>query len=254
MLNPGIMLNYDHIAFDYEPFPIGMARPALDPADYGEMVRSFPRLDRFIAKDDKGVKYSLSRHNNKRGYFAHLDENPVWRRFYDFVRSEAFIDGALDMLAANGIDLGLRRPGFADRCVARFKAWRKGSPQPHFPSLRARFEFSAMPVCGGSIRPHTDHPSKVVTMVVAILEEDEWDDSLGGGTAVVRPKDVTRSYNKLNSYLDFDQVEPVRSFPFRPNQCLVFVKTYNSWHAVWPMTGNDPSKLRRTLTINIEAS
>ena len=96
-----------------------------------------------------------------------------------------------------------------------------------------------MPVTGGSIRPHTDAVSKVVTMVIPMLHEGEWKEEYGGGTSVVWPKDRTRSFNQV---------------PFEPNQCLVFVKTYDSWHAVWPMTGNDPTILRRTLTINIESS
>lgn len=248
------MFSFDTISFDYEPFPIGIGQPVLVPQDYRDMVATFPGLSAFEAKDDKGVKYSLSRHNNRRAYFDHLAKHDVWQRFYDYVRSEAFITGTLSMLAARNIGLGLGRPSFAARVEERYKAWKKGSPQPHFPRLRSRFEFSAMPVTGGSIRPHTDHPSKAVTLVVSILEEGEWDTSWGGGTAVVRAKDPTRSFNRMNGYLDFDQVDAVRTFPFRPNQCLVFVKTFNSWHAVWPMTGADPNILRRTLTINIEAS
>jgi hypothetical protein len=58
----------------------------------------------------------------------------------------------------------------------------------------------------------------------------------------------------MNHYLDFDDVEQLKTFPFVPNQCLVFIKTNNSWHAVWPMRGNDKSVLRKTLTINIESS
>ena len=65
---------------------------------------------------------------------------------------------------------------------------------------------------------------------------------------------TTKQFNRANAYLDFDEVTPVKSFPFGPNQAIVFVKTFNSWHAVWPMQGSDPALLRRTLTINIESS
>ncbi len=247
------MLSFDKISFDYEPYPIGIAHPVLAPQDYRDMVATFPDLNVFQAKDDKGVKHSLSRHNNRRAYFDHLGKHEVWQRFYDYVRSDTFIAGTLAMLEAQNIGLGLVRPGFAARLEERFKAWKKGSPQPHFPQLRSRFEFSAMPVNGGSIRPHTDHPSKAVTLVISILEDREWDETWGGGTAVVKPRDLTRSFNHMNSYLDFDQVDAVKTFPFRPNQCLVFVKTFNSWHAVWPMAGMGSQALRRTLTINIES-
>ena len=125
---------------------------------------------------------------------------------------------------------------------------------PQFPKYKARFEFSAMPITGGNILPHTDSIRKSVTLVVPILHQDEWDESWGGGTSIVRPKDPTRLFNRTNAYMDFDEVETVKTFPFVPNQCLIFVKTYNSWHAVWPMTGSDKSILRRTLTINIDKS
>jgi hypothetical protein len=63
-----------------------------------------------------------------------------------------------------------------------------------------------------------------------------------------------RIFDLINRHLDFDEVEVVKTFPFNPNQCIVFIKTNNSWHAVWPMTGDDPLRLRKTLTINIESS
>lgn len=68
------------------------------------------------------------------------------------------------------------------------------------------------------------------------------------------PKDHTKIYNVMNHYLDFEEVDIVRAFPFQPNQCVIFVQTFNSWPAVCPMTGDDPGKLRWTLTINIESS
>ena len=247
------MLNLNGIKFDYDPYPIGIARSAMDPALYQELIDTFPDDKTFILKEFNGVKYSLSQLNNRVGYYAHLHKNAAWGRFYDYIKSERFITDTMAMLRANNIDLGLTNIPLKQRLVKRFKALKKGSPQPHFPTLRSRFEFSSMPVTGGSIRPHTDHPSKVVTMVIPILREGEWNDEYGGGTSVVWPKDRTRSYNFTNGYMDFDEVECLRTYPFEPNQCLVFVKTYNSWHAVWPMTGNDPTILRRTLTINIEA-
>lgn len=248
------MLNLENIRFDYEPYPIGIARPTMDPVLYEELIDTFPDDDVFVSKEYHGVKLSLSQLNNGRGYYAHLKRNPAWRRFYDYIKSDAFISDTLAMLRSQNVDLGLDPVPLGERIAKRVKAYRRGSPQPHFPSLKSRFEFSSMPVTGGSIRPHTDAPSKAVTLVIPMLREGEWREEFGGGTSVVMPKDRTRSFNLMNGYMDFDEVECVRTYPFEPNQCLVFVKTYNSWHAVWPMTGNDPTILRRTLTINIESS
>lgn len=248
------MLNFEQIRFDYDPFPIGLVRGALSSDLYEEMIATFPDEAQFVSKDQHGVKLSLSQINNRAGYYRHLRQNAGWRRFYDYIKSADFISDTMTMLKAHNIDLGLGKTTLSERLAKRFKAFKKGSPQPHIPRLRARFEFSAMPITGGSIRPHTDHPAKVVTMVIPILEQDEWKAEYGGGTSVVWPKDRSRSYNFTNAYMDFDEVDCVKTFPFEPNQCLVFVKTHNSWHAVWPMTGNDPAVLRKTLTINIESN
>lgn len=248
------MLNFDHIKFDYDPYPIGLTRGALAPDVYEEMIATFPDHRQFISKDFNGVKLSLSQHNNKAGYLAHLRKNGAWGRFYDYIKSQDFIVDTMAMLKAHNVDLGLANVSLKERAIKRFKALKKGGPQPHIPRLRSRFEFSAMPITGGSIRPHTDHPAKVVTMVIPILQEDEWKAEYGGGTSIVWPKDRNRSYNFTNAYMDFEEVECLRTYPFEPNQCLVFVKTHNSWHAVWPMTGNDPKILRKTLTINIESN
>ena len=47
-------------------------------------------------------------------------------------------------------------------------------------------------------------------------------------------------------------MEIIDSYPFEPNQAVIFVKTYNSWHSVRPMQGAGSKAMRRTLTINIE--
>jgi hypothetical protein len=109
-----------------------------------------------------------------------------------------------------------------------------------------------LPAHKGCIKPHTDHPQKVVTLVVSMSGEGEWDSGYGGGTEVMRPRDIRRNYNFMNRQLEFEEVETLRVFEYQPNQCLVFVKTFNSLHGVRPMTGLGTSLMRKTLTINIE--
>jgi len=86
-----------------------------------------------------------------------------------------------------------------------------------------------------------------------MLREGEWDPSLGGGTDVNAPKDVRYSFNHLNRQAGFDDMGVLDTFAFTPNQAVVFVKTFNSWHSVRPMTGDGAGRMRKTLTINIEA-
>ena len=248
------VLKLDAIDFDYDPFPIGVAGDVFDAATYAAMVETFPTVDDFVAKHALGLKYSLSQANNRRAYLRFIRRHPVWQRFRDHVKTRTFIRDVLAMLRRHGIDLGLYEPPFAERMRQRWRAIKRGRPLPRTPRLRARFEFSAMPVSGGGIRPHTDDPAKIVTLVISMVRPGEWQPEWGGGTSVVWPKDVTRSFNLGNRYLEFDEVRTLKTFPFRPNQCIVFVKTSNSWHMVEPITGADPRALRKTLTINIETN
>jgi hypothetical protein len=51
----------------------------------------------------------------------------------------------------------------------------------------------------------------------------------------------------------FEDMEVLHTYDFTANQAVIFVKTFNSWHSVRPMTGVGSDQLRRTLTITIEA-
>ena len=120
------MLNLESLAFDYEPYPIGIARPAVDPEVYAEMVRSFPNPEVFRDRRDKGSKFALSRHNHRAAYYRHVKTHDVWRRFYDYIDSPAFIEQTLDLLKRRNIDLGVGRRSFGERMVERFRAVKKG--------------------------------------------------------------------------------------------------------------------------------
>ena len=110
-----------------------------------------------------------------------------------------------------------------------------------------------LPAAGGYVIPHTDERSKIVTIVVSMMQDGEWDPTFGGGTDVNRPKDITRNFNWMNAKAEFDEMEVIDTFDFTPNQAVIFVKTFNSWHSVRPMQGNGSGAMRKTLTINIEA-
>ena len=56
----------------------------------------------------------------------------------------------------------------------------------------------------------------------------------------------------MNDKAEFEDMELLDVYEFEPNQCVVFVKTFNSWHCVRPMQGKGSKAMRRTLTINIE--
>ncbi|WP_417710640.1 hypothetical protein [Roseibium aggregatum] len=244
-----LKLNGPH--FDYEPYPVCYVKDVLPSDTYRELVKSYPDKALFKYMPNLGHKYSLSDINNPENYYAFLSRSPAWKAFYDHVKSEEFIDNVLDMLSANNVDLGLRRLKVISK-----DGQRKASVLSRIrrkTEVSARFEFSMMPANGGQILPHTDAPHKLITLVLSMMEPGSWDHAWGGGTSVCLPKDRTKVFNHVNKAMRLDQVETLKTFPFEENQCVLFVKTYNSWHHVAPMIGPDDAPLRKTLTINIES-
>jgi hypothetical protein len=237
--------------FRYEPYPIGIIRNIFEPSLYERLVDTFPPIELFHFMQYHGDKWSLSEVNNPALYYKFLRSSPDWNRLFNEVKSKNFIDQVLEALVQSKIDLGLStsaRTGALRKLKDRLLG-RKSSSS----GLRARFEFSMMSADAGNIRPHTDSPQKHITLVVSMVRPGEWDQAWGGGTDLMRPLDPSENFNLLNRYLEFDQVETIETMAYEPNQCVIFIKTFNSLHAVKPMTGPRHA-MRRTLTINIEST
>lgn len=248
------MFSFEHADFRYEPYPIGLIKPVMDPGLYETLVEAFPPVELFKFMPKLGNKYTLSEKFNPQNYHRYVTENEPWRELHAWIKSESFFRAVDDMLRANDIDLGLAKARFTGQGKWRWRLaelargrWPRGDI-----SLRSRFEFSMLPADGGYVPPHTDTPRKIITLVVSMVGADGWDPALGGGTEVNRPKDHRHAYNWLNEALEFDEVERLDVFDFTPNQCVVFVKTFNSLHCVSPMQAKGSSAMRRTLTVNIE--
>lgn len=251
---PDTVMRWNEPDFVYEPFPMGVIANVFPEDVYARMVASWPSKELFVFKPNLGKKYSLSEINNPQEYERFVRETEVWSRLHAYMKSPRFVDDALGFLADHHIDLGLRQQAVAP--VQRVREWlgpvvverRLPAPRPKFD---ARFEFSMLPADGGHILPHTDAPGKIITFVFSMVAPGEWDPAHGGGTDMLKPKDVTRTFNQVNEYAGFDDVEKITTFAFNPNQCAIFVKTFNSWHAVEPMTGTGSDAMRKTLTASI---
>jgi hypothetical protein len=227
----------------------------MEPWLYGQFVEYFPPIDIFESFEElrkKGRKYTLSEKENKKKYLDFIKSVPLWRDFHAWIKSDAFSYSVLEMLQQHDVDLDYRYVPPARRLSRTIKNLVRGRPVPRYIPLKARFEFSALPADGGSVVPHTDSPSKIVTIVVSILREGEWDPSFGGGTDINRPKEERYRFNRVNRLAEFEDMEVLHTYEFAANQAVIFVKTFNSWHSVRPMTGQGSNALRKTLTINIE--
>jgi hypothetical protein len=245
------MFRYDRVAFEYEPYPIGLISDAFDPDMYQRLCATYPDKSLFQHMPNLGNKYSLSATNNSSQYRSFLKSSPDWRAFYDYIKSKEFIEKTFQMLEANNINMALRRP----KVLTAFSGWKHPTILGRllgWTELNARFEFAMMGGDGGYIKPHTDMPRKLITIVFSMTKPGEWNSSWGGSTDVVWPKDPRNLYNEGNKYFDFEQVNTLKKMEFNSNQAVIFVKTWNSWHAVSPLKAPSGENLRKTLTVNIE--
>jgi len=252
--------DFSTLVFDYEPFPIGVARPLIEPGLYREMLAHFPGTDVMVSHAEagrQGDKYTLSQKLDPRRYRQFVQNDPVWRDFHGWVTSDDFVYDTLAALRAHHIDLGYHRLSPLRRAGEYLVGRARGKVPTELSRLKARYEFSALSAAGGHLKPHTDSPGKIVTLVITMVGDGEWDPAWGGGTDVNLPRATELKFNQINRKAEFDDMDILRSFDFVPNQGVVFVKTYNSWHSIRPMRwspaqpGEGPP-LRRTLTINIE--
>ena len=122
-----MFFDYGQALFRYTPFPIGIAKPVMPDARYGELVANFPPVELFESFEQmgkKGRKFTLSAKENQERYDDFVQGNPLWREFHRWIKSRDFVYGALEMLAAarDRPGLPLRAAGAA-RGAARQGRW-----------------------------------------------------------------------------------------------------------------------------------
>lgn len=242
---------YEQPVFRYQPFPIGMIRPVMDEARYQELLANYPARELFTHLPAIGLKFALSERYNEPQYRAFMAGNRPWREFHRWIKSPEFIEQTLSMLGQCNLDLGkYEADGSAPGLAKRLRdAWRDRRPKRR---LTTRFEFSMLPADGGYVIPHTDSPAKIVTIVLSMVAEGEWDQAAGGGTDVNIPDGDDLAFNWMNRTAPFERMKLVDTYAFEPNQAVFFIKTHNSWHSVRKMNQAGSERMRRTLTINID--
>ena len=153
------------------------------------------------------------------------DRQAFWRPVYHWLRSAEFVTQVVGR--------------FADGIGARF------GRQPL--NLTSRIEIN---IDGENyaIRPHTDNPRKMLTMLFYLPEDDARADL---GTAIYAPKKAgyVCEQTTQHAFADFDEIE---RFPYVPNSCLAFLKTANSFHGRPAITG--PAVRRPMLFVMIQHS
>lgn len=248
------MFNFANAATRYEPYPLSIIRPVMDEAFYAELCENFPDVSKFAKLPKYDYKLSLSERFNPEVYREFIRTNRPWNRFHSWVKSDDFIKKMADFLKTQHIDLGLDEyfEPFGARLRANLKRIFKGQLPRLRQRLYSRFEFSVLKADGGEVEPHTDMPRKIITLVFTMIKPGEWPEGFGGGLDINRATDNADKFNFVNHQVAWDKIEVVDTVDFVPNQCAVFVKTFNSLHSVRRMTQAGSTALRKTVTIVIE--
>ncbi len=247
------MLSLANLNMRYRPYPIGVACPAFERSVYQKMVETYPPLEHFDYLPKVGHKYSLSEKINGKDYEAWIQQHSVWRDFHTTIKDPDFSYEILATLSQNHVDLGIKRRSEFGSLGKRLRNLLRGRSRRGETNLNARFEYSMLPADGGYVIPHTDSPGKIVTMVVSMCEPGSWDTEIGGGTDINLAKSPEFGFNEVNRRAEFEDMEVLDTYEFLPNQCVIFIKTFNSWHSVRPMTASGSKAMRKSLTINIES-
>lgn len=97
-----------------------------------------------------------------------------------------------------------------------------------------------------ALGPHTDAPSKVVTVLFYLPRDDS---QAHLGTSLYTPKDPTRRCAG-GPHHEREGFNRVATMPFKPNSMFAFVKADNAFHGVEPVT--DPDVRRWLLLYDIK--
>lgn len=248
------MFQFANSELRYSPYPLAVMRPALEQSFYDELVRTFPPETLFGKIPKYDYKLSLSEKTNSKAYEDFIANTPAWRRFHQWIKSDDFIRAVVDFLKSKNLDLDLNDYFMPTAKRLRVAAGKIARGQiPAGPGrLRTRFEFSVLRADGGEVAPHTDTPRKIITLVMSMIAPGEWPVEFGGGLEIDRVTDDAYAFNWNNRMVPWDKIEAVETIPFVPNQCMIFLKTFNSLHCVRPMTQRGSKALRKTITIVIE--
>ncbi|MEQ8665486.1 MAG: hypothetical protein RIC16_07155 [Rhodospirillales bacterium] len=192
------------------------------PDIYRELAESFP-LAGFSSLASVGNKYRIVDTDETSDAFRQLIEtHPAWRDFYAFSGTSGILT-----------EVDMRVPFLTE--IEIFG--------------RKNFELSALPADGGSIFPHPDGSSKVITYVI-YMPTAEWDEAWGGGMLCHRHKSAPDADFSAITPGDilWEDVDTLFEATYVPNRLVSFKRTNNSLHSVAPIKG-PAGVLRTSITI-----
>ena len=252
------MINLEKSNFFIDPYTHCVFENIFSENDYKDLVNNFPNIDEMVKMEDpkknnKFNKYQLSSRNHHKKFRNFLKKNTFCKKISDYLLSDSFLEYLIDVLKKNNIEFGIpiRKKSKTREIFDFLKKIIPGYFIKPKEILSVVLEFSSIPIVGGFLKPHSDGPSKLASIVIPIRDQ-QWDDKYKGGTNLLKPNDENKTFNMVNKTLEFEETSILKTIEFKKNQMLVFPKAYNSLHSVGPLKGSDEKYFRKSLTLNIE--
>ncbi len=218
--------------------------PAYLPADlYASLHKEFPAPEWFVGSH-AGGKALFGTHQTPEVLDRFRAASPLWDAFLAGLESKAFLGDLQD--AVTPALVRARGRGGARRWVRAETAGLAGLVREQ--SVDVSFEFSQIGR-GGLVHPHTDSPSKLVSLLM-YFPDPAWRPEFGGGTVFYTPRDRALGDNWENRMVSFDALETLETAAFGENRLAGFVKSKDSYHAVDPIACPE-GMVRNSLNINI---
>lgn len=217
------LLNADIRSYPFPHFFI----EGLFPEDaYGEILANLPSDADFTAIEDtsrvirndgkKSDRYVIPlREDSMQKFPAHSRD--FWREFTGFINGQDFAR----VLMAKYTPYLNQRFGAA-----------LGQTDFHPDALLIRDKSDYL------LGPHTDTPRRVIVFLLYLPQTAEHEDL---GTSIYVPKDPNFTCEG-GPHHHFSQFNKVFTAPYRPNSCLCFFKTINSFHGVDPIPYDDATR------------
>lgn len=192
------------------------------------------------------VRQSAIRSPGFKGYFA---------RIIYHMRGASRIRSLLNF-SAGKLKSRILDPSGETKLVLR----KRSSPRIHssrmYTAVEIGFEFSIL-TSGDSIPPHTDHPSKLLSLMMYFPQSIE-QEKARLGTEFWRAKAGGKTWSVWNSGMPdssesktfYDAHDVWHQIPFKPNMICGFIKDDQSWHGLQQID-LEPGEERRAFIINV---
>lgn len=239
-------------SFLRDPITIFEIENFLKPRFYEALLRSFPNGAHFGHRYEQGGKWFF---NNQHPEFRRfLSRAPAWRALHDWFSAPETL-AELKRLADPYL---AHRPAIERKDWVFFPAnWQvKRDENSDVTPVRQGFEFSAL-TRGDSIPPHTDLPSKLLSLMIYFPDPD-LEGHVGCGTAFyegkagreTRPDWDPQMMTPAQSDAFFESHEVYFRSAFTPNKLVGFIKSEVSWHAVSPLEIPE-GQIRKSINLNV---